>query len=65
MYKNIELFNSCDQTILIQPTTEFDGIELYLKELDGKPCTGAFYITLEELPTIVQTLQEMMLYINR
>ncbi len=55
--------NHCEQTITIQPTPEFDGIELYFSEMDDSNETGAFYISKEELPVIIQRLQDMMNYV--
>ena len=57
-----EIYCHAEQKLLIQPTPEFDGIEIYIQELDGKNSKGAFYINKEELPIIIQKLQEMMNY---
>ena len=55
--------NHCVQKLLIQPIPEFDGIEIYIQELDGKHSSGAFYINKEELPVLIEKMQEMMNYV--
>lgn len=60
-----EIYCHAEQKLLIQPTPEFDGIEIYIQELDGKNSKGAFYIEKEELPVIIQKLQEMMDYVTK
>lgn len=58
-----EVYNHTEQKLLIQPTPEFDGIEVYIKEVDGESnSSGAFYINKEELTVIIKKLQEMMEY---
>ncbi len=59
-----EVYNHCEQKVLIQPTPEFDGIEIYIQEIDGSKSSGALYINKEELPYIIQKLQEMMEYVT-
>lgn len=59
-----EIYNNAEQKLLIQPTPEFNGIEIYIQEIEGKS-SGAFYINKEELTVIIVKLQEMMDYINR
>lgn len=59
-----EIYNEADQKMLIQPTPEFDAIELHTSEIDGSHQSGAFFITKKELPVIIEKLQEMMNYIN-
>lgn len=56
-----EIFTQAEQVIKIQPTPEFDGIEVYTGEMDCPK--GPTYITMEELPIIIQKLQEMMDYV--
>ena len=58
-----EIDNHCEQVIAIQPTPEFDGIELYFSEADKSYQTNPLYINKEELPIIVKKLQEMMEYV--
>jgi hypothetical protein len=60
----IEIDNNCEQIIMIQPTPEFDGIELYFSEADKTNQTNALYINKEELPIIVKKLQEMMEHVT-
>lgn len=60
-----EIFTQTEQKILIQPTPTFDGIELYTSELDGSHQSGALYINEEELPIIIEKLQEMMNYVTK
>lgn len=64
IYVTTEVYNHAEQKLLIQPTPEFDGIEIYSQELDGKDSSGAFYINKEELPVIIKKLQEMMDYVT-
>lgn len=59
-----EIFNEADQKLLIQPTPEFDGIEVYIQDIERKS-SEAFYIVEKELPVIVEKLQEMMNYVKR
>ena len=60
-----EVHNHCEQKLLIQPTPESDGIEIYIQEsdIDSKKTSGAFYINKEELPILVKKLQEMLNYV--
>ncbi len=61
-----EVYNHADQKLLIQPTPEFDGIEMYIREAENdKSSSEAFYINKEELPTIIEKLQEMMNYVTK
>ena len=64
IYVTTEVYNHAEQKLLIQPTPEFDGIEIYSQELDGKDSSRAFYINKEELPVIIKKLQEMMDYVT-
>lgn len=59
-----EIFTHADQKVFIQPTPEFDGIELHITELDGSTSSGALYIVKEELPVIIEKLNQMMDYIT-
>jgi hypothetical protein len=65
IFVTTEIYNNSEQIILIQPTPEFDGIELFIKETDGNSYSGALYITKEELPVIVLRLNEMMDYVTK
>ncbi len=62
-YVRTEVYNHAEQKILIQPTPEFNGIEIYTQEVDGTYCSNAFFIVKEELPVIIDKLQEMMNYV--
>lgn len=57
-------YNHADQKLIIQPTPEMDGIEIYIQEIDGSKSSGAFYISQEELPYLTQKLNEMMNYLK-
>ena len=59
-----EVYNHAEQKLLIQPTPEFDGLEIYIQEL-LKDSSEAFYINKDELPVIISKLQEMMDYVNK
>ena len=59
-----EIYNHCEQIITIQPSPEFDGIELYFSEDNKTNQTNPFYINKEELPIIIRLLQEMMEYVT-
>ena len=59
-----EVFNSCEQKLLIQPTPEFNGIEIYIQEIDNSNGSGGFYINQEELPIIIKSLQQLMEYVT-
>ena len=58
-----EVYNHAEQKLLIQPTPEFDGLEIYIQEL-LKDSSEAFYINKDELPVIIKKLQEMMDYVT-
>jgi hypothetical protein len=60
-----EISNYCEQIIVIQPVPEFNGVELYFKEADGTNMTNPLYINKDELPIIIEKLQEMMNYVNK
>ena len=58
--------NHCEQVIGIQPTPEIDGcIEFYFEEADGTKNSGILYIDKDELPIIIQKMQEMMEYTKK
>lgn len=60
-----EISNHCEQIMVIQPTPEMNGcIEFYFKEVDGSHQTNALYIDKDELPVLIQKLQEMMEYVT-
>ncbi len=59
-----EIHNHCDQTIILQPTPEFDGVELYFCEAAKSHMTNALYIDKDELPVLIKKLQEMMEYVT-
>ena len=54
--------NHCDQVIEINPSHEFDSLELCFSEADGTCRTNPLYINKEELPIIIKILQDMMDY---
>jgi len=60
-----EVYNHAEQKLLIQPTPEFDSIEVYIQELDNTNSSGAFYINVDELPIIIEKLTEMMNYVTK
>lgn len=60
-----EVYNHTEQKLLIQPTPEFNGIEVYIKEAMDESSSGAFYINIDELPTIIEKLTEMMNYVTK
>lgn len=60
-----EIFTEAEQKILIQPSPGSDGIEIYFSELDGTHKSNSLYICKEELPIIVEKLQEMMNYVTK
>lgn len=59
-----EIYNHCEQKLLIQPTPEFDGIEVHIQEVGVNKESDAFYINKEELAIIIKQLQNMMDYVN-
>lgn len=60
-----EILNHCEQVITIQPTPEMDKcIEFYFSEADGTHLTNALYINKDELPVVIEKLQEMMNYVT-
>lgn len=58
-----EIFTHADQSLIIQPKPEFDGIELYVKQTEDNKMTVAFYLTKDELPVIIEKLNQMMEYV--
>lgn len=60
-----EIYTHAEQKILIQPTPEFDGIEVYFKDLTDSSCSNAQYINKEELPYIIEKLIDMMEYATK
>ena len=65
IYITTEIFNHCEQSLSIQPTPEFDGIEIFTTALVSGKHTEPFYINKEELPIIIDMLQQMMDYTNK
>jgi hypothetical protein len=60
-----EVYNNAEQKLLIQPTPEFSGLEIYIQETTETHSSAAFYIDKDELPTIIEKLTEMMNYITK
>lgn len=60
-----EIYNHCEQIMEIQPNDSFDGIEISIGEVDGSNKYERFYINDDELPIIIQKLQEMMNYVTK
>ncbi len=60
-----EVYNHCEQLMTIQPNDSFDGLEINVGEVDGSAQYERFYINKEELPIIIQKLQEMMDYVTK
>lgn len=59
-----QIFTHADQSLIIQPTPESDGIEVYIKNTESNKMTEALYLTKEELPVIIEKLNEMMNYVT-
>lgn len=51
-----------DQIMVMQPGVSTDCIEVFFKETDGGEESQLFYIKINELPVVIQKLQEMMDY---
>jgi len=60
-----EVFNEADQKLVIFPTPEFDAIQFYIVESDGTHKSGEFFITKDELPLIIERLQDMMNHVTK
>lgn len=60
-----EIVTDADQLISIQPTPEFDGIEFFFSEGDKTYQSGTLYINKEELPLIIERLNDMMNYVTK
>jgi len=50
-----------EQSMYIQPGVG-ENIEIYFKEIEDQKQSDLFYISKDELPVIIQKLQEMMDY---
>lgn len=62
----LEITNHCDQKIMMQPTPEIDNcIEFFFSEEDGTHCSEILYINRDELPALIEKLQEMMNYVKK
>lgn len=59
-----EIHNNCEQIITIQPTPNFDGIELYFSEADKTFQTNTLYLSRDEFPAVIKKMQEMMEYVT-
>ena len=51
-----------EQNINIEPTPEFDGLNIWFSELDGTHKSPTLCISTGDLPIIIEKLQEMMDY---
>jgi hypothetical protein len=60
-----EVYNHTEQIMSIEPNEGFDGIQISVGEVDGSEKYERFYINDNELPTIIQKLQEMMDYVTK
>jgi hypothetical protein len=56
--------NYYEQVIEITADESFSSIELSFAEADGSYITNPLYINKDELPVLIQKLQEMMEYIT-
>ena len=64
-WKRTLINNHCEQELLIQPTPQFDGIELSFNNIEEpSKDSGIFYINKDELKVIIEELQSMMNYVN-
>lgn len=61
----IELHNKCEQIIKIEPTPEMDSIQFSVGESDWSSNYERFYLNPEELPVLIEKLQEMMNYVTK
>jgi len=64
IWKEVSFVNHTEQKIIIQPTPEYDGITLCFGDLDDKNYSELLYINKEELPFIIEELEQMMEYIK-
>jgi hypothetical protein len=65
VWKVNSLDTSAEQTVKVQPTPEFDGIQISFAELDGSEDSGKLYILSNELPELIERLQSMMDYVTK
>ena len=63
IWKQYIMFSE-EQKISIQPTPEFDGIELSFSESDDTHDSGTLYLGEDELKALITTLQDMMNYVK-
>jgi hypothetical protein len=56
--------NHCEQVIEITADEAFYSIEFSFSEADGTHMTNPLFIDKDELPVLIQKLQEMMEYIT-
>lgn len=60
-----EIVNHCDQIIGIQPTPEMeDCIEFFFYNEGETKSSGILYINKDELPVLIQKMNQMMNYVN-
>ena len=61
----ITIPNHCEQIMEISPNEDFQGgIMINVGEVDNSAKYERFYINKDELPIIIQKLQEMMDYVT-
>lgn len=65
IWKLNSLNTQSEQTVNVQPTPEFDGIQMWFTELDGSEESGMLYILSNELPELIERLQSMMDYVTK
>lgn len=60
------MYTEAEQLINIQPTPEMcNYIEVCFSEIDGSEDSGILYISKDELPILIQKMQEMMEYVTK
>jgi hypothetical protein len=59
-----ELHTEFEQNIRIQPTPEFDGVVLEIKESNSTTYDLRLYLNVETLEAMIAKLREMMDYVK-
>lgn len=65
IWKSVELSTEFEQEIKVNPTPEYDGIELYFKEAGGVVWGNSLYLDRNTMEALIVTLKEMMDYVEK
>ena len=65
VWKSVELSTEFEQDIKVQPTPEYDGVEVYFKDAGDLKYSPSLYLDRKTMEALSITLNEVMDYVGR